>query len=134
MVQDHLHVALDGTRVGAEVVGSLHQFIGMLVGDALREETRDLDIQTETFATRVTAQTRGHGDLDAVGIQFLASCDHLQTRCEAGCIAGREELFGVGVTLFAAQFLRHSEFEIQNVVRRGNMSVASALGGCNRRI
>jgi len=107
------------------------RLVHQVVGRALLEAGQVADqmcIDREASG-RILAEPDLRGDAArVVQLDLVFACDETKRTEEAGGVAGREQLLGVGALAVAAGLLRHAGVEIDPAVRRLHVAVAAAPG------
>src|ERR671910_2984822 len=98
-------------------------------------EAGDVDVELDRQAEAplgggADADARRH--LGAVDVDAAALADHLERRVEAGGVADREQLLGVGGTAGAAHLLGDAQVQVEPPVVGGGVAVAAVAGGVGR--
>jgi len=129
-VQAHIDIAAGGVRVGAHLVCGVHQCLGLILFQAWQADIQ-VDVQTE--ATRDLADAYVGGDRCVSRDAFLGlTCDKLQGADEAGRVARREQLLGVGCfTARSAKFLGGCQFHVQNFIAGDGAAITATGSGCD---
>jgi signal transduction histidine kinase len=119
------HVAAGGPRVGADLVGRLGELTHLV---ALHPGNVDdqRDAQAEGIAVGTDADLRGDGRV--AERRLPAARGQAQRAVEAGGVAGREQLLGVGPRAGAAELGRQGQVQVDPAVRGGDVAVPAVAG------
>ena len=126
----HLDVAPGGIGVRAHLVGRIRQSLRRGFVQFGRVDDEGGGEPEPTAVERADADTGGH--LCALDIQLLLARHQFQGGVEAGGVARREELLGVGGAARAAHFLGNAQIEIDEAVVTAGVPVAAVASGVCR--
>ena len=104
-------------------LGELARLLPVQAGD-MDDQRHD---QAEGVAVGADADLRGHRGVAEGGL--VAARDQAQRAVEAGGVAGREQLLGVGPGAGAAHLRGERQIEVDLVIGGGDVAVAAIAGG-----
>src|SRR5262249_2167725 len=129
--QANVDIAAGGVGVRANMVGLLHQRLGVSLGKAGQRD-REINVEAKAaFRARADADRRGHGSIRRNLHAAALGSNRLHRADKAAGIAGREKLLGIVAGAAAAtQLLGGCELDAEGAVGRRGGAVAAAGGLC----